>query len=517
MIGSSIGGCVFIRFWVLLFRYTPVIYLASLAALHLRNGRSAAADVAARVLYGLLAAELLFYLLIYLPFTRRLTLKAVHPDPPSPEARRALFDQCMDNVHDMEHYLRWWFQGAEMVELRRDNLREFLHWAFFGFEGADDGEKAAIEREIDSYIARMEGRLGYALLDGKGSARSIRLTLDDVETTYRSLLWYIVMFSMDQMTHLALLWHGFHYYARDVSSAIKTFPPRPQELLAGRRSRGPSLSYYHRPHRSRDALPVLFIHGIGIGLWTYIRFLADIYAAGRSPSGKDGTGVVAIEILPVSFRLTSPPLDKAEFLRQISAILNHHGLDRFTVVSHSYGSVPTAHMIRCPTLKHRIRSVVLIDPVSILLHCPDVAYNFTRRRPQKANEWQLWYFASTDPGVAHCLGRHFFWQENILWKEDLLDCSADNSAQNGAGAIAKGTKTGRRVVAVCLAGQDILVDTASVARYLAGQVPFDEQVNGHEAGIKVIMFPTLDHAQVFDSPPECDQVVQLIRLYCNDT
>ncbi|KAG6857936.1 hypothetical protein C0991_004254, partial [Blastosporella zonata] len=59
----------------------------------------------------------------------------------------------------------------------------------------------------------------------------------------------------------------------------------------------------------------------------------------------------------------------------------------------------------------KIAHVMLIDPIPILLHLPPVAYNFLHRAPSSAAEWQLWYFASTDPDIARTLGRAFFWTE----------------------------------------------------------------------------------------------------------
>ena len=41
-----------------------------------------------------------------------------------------------------------------------------------------------------------------------------------------------------------------------------------------------------------------------------------------------------------------------------------------------YGSVITTHLLQDPELSGRIASIVIVDPVSILLHLPDVAYNF---------------------------------------------------------------------------------------------------------------------------------------------
>ncbi|RFU79290.1 hypothetical protein TARUN_2930 [Trichoderma arundinaceum] len=509
MINNTLRGRIFIRLAIFFFRYTPLIYTTILAAIYFWYGWDTAHQtLVVRVLSGFIIAEASFFGLIYLPYMRQLNRKAEYPPPLTSEERWALFNQCLENVQSMEGYLRWWFMGAELKDIRRDNLRDFLLWGFFDQAGEDvemnGGAPEDVARDLDDFVTKIEQRLGRPLRDGRGSATCIRLTLDDVETTYRGITWYAVIFFVDQITHLALSWQGFKFYARGPATALATFPPRPQEIFTSRRSRAPQLSYWYRPHATNDCDPVVFFHGIGVGLWTYVDFLADIHAAKENGGGR-GIGIIAVEILPVSFRLTSPPLGKAEFLRQMGKILEHHQWDKFTVTSHSYGSVQTTHLLHSPALRHMVTSVVLIDPVTVMLHLPDVAYNFTRRRPREAYEWLLWYFASTDPGVAYSLGRYFLWRENIIWKEDLLYHGNAEPRE-------------RRKVAVCLAGRDILVDTSSVAQYLtdfrvAGIGPA-EGANNQAAEVEVLMFPMLDHAQIFASPLDRERVTGLIRSYC---
>lgn len=43
-----------------------------------------------------------------------------------------------------------------------------------------------------------------------------------------------------------------------------------------------------------------------------------------------------------------------------------------------YGSVVAAQLLRDPKTSISIGPVIFIDPVSFLLHLPDVAYNFVR-------------------------------------------------------------------------------------------------------------------------------------------
>ncbi|KAH6877154.1 hypothetical protein B0T10DRAFT_194302 [Thelonectria olida] len=500
MIGTSLPEWIFIRIAIFLLQYTPLIYAVSLVNLFLVYRSQAFSLLITQVLNTALLAELVFFLLIYRPFLRRLKQNAQHPEPLLPPERKALFHKCMANIHSAEMYLQGWFLGAPRDEIRRENVKEFLLWGFFerGSDGTFDDEEA-ISQELDEYIALLEEHLGSPLKEGRGNAQSLRLTFDEIKSVYRSLAWYIIIFFVDQATHLAMMYHGFQYHRRSRANALRIFPPRPQELVKGRYSPSPELSYWHRQHSAPDKLPVVFFHGIGVGLWTYVRFIANL-ASNKNEQGN--IGVIAIEILPISFRLGAPIPTKAEFVTQITTIIDHHCWQDFAVASHSYGSVLTTHMLHTPHLQHRISSVALIDPVTITLQLPHVAYNFTRRLPKRANEWLLWYFASTDPGVALCLGRHFFWRENILWKDDLLVSETD------------GRKMERKVV-VSLAGRDLIVDTAIVLDYLGGteRNVQDPSVDGHE-NLKVVMHPSLDHAQLFDDAAASGSMVRMVRSNC---
>ena len=280
---------------------------------------------------------------------------------------------------------------------------------------------------------------------------------------------------------------------------------------------------------------MVFIHGIGIGLYPYTKFLNELNSAAglESTDPNEQVGIIAIEIMPVSFRISHAALGKDELCSEIDQILQEHfgPHQQFVLASHSYGTVITTHLLKTPSIAKRIGPIVLMDPVSILLHLPDVAYNFTRRQPKRANEHQLYYFASMDMGVSHTLCRHFFWNENVLWKEDL---------------------EGRKVTA-SLSGRDLIVDTLAVGRYLSngtslvrgyrdeepertsldrsesesstlrlrgGEISLDDVDDEWKSrpwtgsGIDVIWHEDLDHAQVFDSATSRKRVISVIREYC---
>lgn len=170
-----------------------------------------------------------------------------------------------------------------------------------------------------------------------------------------------------------------------------------------------------------------------------------------------------------------------------------------------------------------------------------------------------------DPGISHTLGRRFFWNENVLWKDDF---------------------EGRKVTA-SLAGRDLIVDTEAVGRYLCfgnlsgKSTPSFRAVNGNAngtlkspsnlnipplieidepevreegsnvdvdvigsendqegiqdsevdveddeewkyrewkgVGTEVLWFGGLDHAQVFDKKGTRRRVIDVVRKYCEES
>lgn len=294
-----------------------------------------------------------------------------------------------------------------------------------------------------------------------------------------------------------MIFHSFQFNRLPIRRFLTVFPFRPFTLLTTHKTPTKTLSYWHRPHTSSNRLPVLFIHGIGIGLYPYVNFLAQINQARGEINNNGDIGIIAIEIMPVSFRLTHAALEKNQMCDEIKRILLKHGWQRVVLVSHSYGSIISTHLLQSTATTKFVGPTLLIDPVSFMLHLPDVAYNFTCREPTRANEHQLYYFASMDMGVAHTLARRFFWSENILWLRDIGD----------------------RRTTVVLSGKDLIVDTEAVGQYLAqhGNTIPRSQAWKHQKwtgkGVDILWFDDLDHAQVFDSREDCKKLVHVIQKY----
>ncbi|KAM9873752.1 alpha beta hydrolase fold family [Verticillium dahliae] len=444
-----------------------------------------------RVLEIWLALEAVFYLAFYLPRQAHLQKAAVHPPTACRKDRRRLFRQCNNNIPEPEQYLTKWFQDATLTEIKRENLKDFFRWAFLNTGEVDP----AYDGELEEYVGQMEKLLGRKVEPGRGNVKCLRLTLDKVEMLHRSLTWYLCVFVVDTVAWFYLRHYSFQFHR---TSFLAVFPLRPFSLLATNRSPAKTLTYWHRPHTSKTRLPVLFIHGIGIGLYQYIDFLADLNAENSQSSPDGQVGIIALEILSVSSRITGEAMAKDEMCAEIACILNAHGWQRLVLVSHSYGSVVATHLIHAPQTARKVGSILFVDPVAFLLHLPHVAYNFTYRKPTHANEHLLSYFGAKDMGTSHTLFRRFFWAENILWKEDIQD----------------------HRVCVVLSGRDRIIDAKVVGAYLTGADDWSLELDIWEDGVwegdmlEVLWFAKLDHGQAFGGDKARKKLVDVVRRFC---
>ena len=452
-------------------------------------------------LEGWLLAESLFYLLVYLPMSHVVHGVAVAVDTSDRNQRRDLYNKCLSTITDPVRYVSLWHRGAPIEIIGRDNVKEWICWAFLdiGAAGPDEDE------ELEEYVDALESLLpnGSKFLPGKTpSVQTLRFSLDPVNLSHKPLLFYVLgVGGADIYAALIMSYHGYQHYA--TKQWFASFPFRPQTIVSRHKSASKHISYWYRPHTSKTKLPILYIHGIGI-LHTYGDFFAELAnTLDRESNQDDGQiGIIVLEILPISFRITHAALTADEMRSEVRAILDQHSWQRFMLMANSYGTIISAQLLRDTSLNSQISDVIFIDPVSFLLHLPDMTYNFTRRPPQSASEHQLYYFASTDMGAAHTLARRFYWPDNILWKEDLK---------------------GRRWT-IMLSELDIIVAADAIGRYLTrpdGVKAIDDNREGRSwkstkwtgGALDVLFLKGLNHAEVFDTERDRKMVIDIALSY----
>ena len=99
-------------------------------------------------------------------------------------------------------------------------------------------------------------------------------------------------------------------------------------------------------------------------------------------------------------------------------------------------------------------------------------------------------------GIAHALARHFFWTENILWKEELDGLPS----------------------AVVLASQDSVLDAKEVWKYLTGSTPpptdpAEVTEEWSEKDMTVRWYRGLDHSQAFLTKERREPMIKLLQRF----
>ncbi|KAF2666231.1 alpha beta hydrolase fold family [Microthyrium microscopicum] len=451
-------------------------------------------------------AEVAFCFFVSLP--RQWILNHAQPRAVSRsrEERRELFERCWTSIPDLEAFLSIWFKGVNIDTIHRQDLKDFLASAFLYKTTASPAD----DDELESYVVRIENSIDREFPPGRGLHRPSKSTSDVLHLQHKPLVFYAVGIVFDDLsTYVTANWMGLRHFRIPLRQFFTVFPLRPQTLISQQVSPSKELSYWYRPHTSKKRKPVLFLHGIGAGLRTYTGFLKDFIERDALEDDDGQVGIIALEIMPISMRITKAIPPRTEMLSEIFKILDYHGWDKFVIVGHSFGTIIATHLLQKLGDTGRVGPLLLVDPVTLSIHWGDIPYNFLYRHPRKASEWQLHYFISTDMGAAHSITRNFDWTQNVLWREDMRG----------------------RVITVALADADIVMDTFAIRKYLVDDDNLNAQVYNakdltqedgfrryhqrlEQRGLDIIWYEGLNHADIWDRARTWAPLVEILNGYC---
>ena len=197
---------------------------------------------------------------------------------------------------------------------------------------------------------------------------SIRLTIDPIYAAQRPLVYYAAISLLHALGAVGVGLLGFE--RRYVLGQTFLFRSAFADSQAPRTA------------------PIIFCHGLGIGFLHYLRVLRQL------PSSSD---VYLLESPNITMSLGAETQRSiADTQALVRAMLHADGHSSACLVAHSFGTIVPSWLLtaRDPSLGALVESVVLIDPISLLLYDPAVAYNFVHRTPATAVEIMMSYFVS---------------------------------------------------------------------------------------------------------------------------
>ncbi len=321
--------------------------------------------------------------------------------------------------------IRSWFFFADPEDIYEDNVREWLAWAFAARNLKDALADEKYAHLINDGLEMVKLRLAWPDMK-KGhnpKVKAIRLTLDPVRTMHRPFGYYVVTNGVSFGTIAwLLLSKGF----RMETNGKCTFLVKPAEK---------------RKQDEKPSQPIVFLHGLGIGLGQYTSMLSYL--------SKHKDGVVILLQPHISTNIFSkyflePPSKDEQALATIS-VLRKHKFDSVTTLSHSNGTMVLGWLLR--TAPSMFTRNILVDPVSFCMWEGSVCYSFIHRRWATGIEVLLGYFVGRELGVAHTIARRFLWFDMILWADEFPSLDPDN-------------------LQFIFAERDVLVDIPGSVKYL---------------------------------------------------
>lgn len=253
------------------------------------------------------------------------------------------------------------------------------------------------------------------------------------------------------------------------------------------------VNYYFHPgnpplNDNDEKSPIVFVHGIGIGLIVYIPLIDHLLKTGRP--------ILLPEIPYVSgfrpWQGANSVLPAAVVCSTMTEMLAKHGYLSATFVGHSYGTTWCSYM--CKYAPNAIHAVCFLDPVCFCLHMPRLTKQFVYHKPDPGT---VSYMVRTDVTVSWTIQRSFPWQKIVLFAEQInIPCC------------------------VFLSEMDMLVPSAKVAEYLtskgAPSKNFEAANKDHFAkgDLNVTIFPGDVHGEWTERSDANPVITDCVEVLC---
>ncbi|KAI9290804.1 hypothetical protein K502DRAFT_353604 [Neoconidiobolus thromboides FSU 785] len=335
-----------------------------------------------------------------------------------------------DKNLDINTLLRWFNPiTKELVTIEQCN--EFLAWLFYDnyIQNLSDKENQYIKQLTDKIQLLSNIKLSNEQNkqnEQKESRKVMRLTLDKLNVLLKPLIIYIIICLIQTISSIYLLINGFQHN-HDSETQYSYYIYEPNNL-----------------DNTKDTL--FFIHGIGIGLTTYLKKISELKQC--YPNRK-------IILLQLNYITMTPTIhintieDTLKFLDNICEL---HNIQKISLIGHSYGTFICSWLVKYR--KQKIQQLTLIDPVCFNTWDSNLTRNFIYNQQFTLISICCDLIISKDLFIANTIARHFLWLPNLLLLQDI-----------------KGLK-----VNVFLAKEDFIINSNNVLTYLKKSPEFDNKL-----------------------------------------
>ncbi|KAF8165274.1 hypothetical protein B0H34DRAFT_649014 [Crassisporium funariophilum] len=378
--------------------------------------------------------------------------------PGSPAETITQLERDDPRAIDFRHCLRTWFCKAPWSSIKRLEIQKWLYWAMYNTEmPAMDAIPPTQRAALEASLELLQKRVGCKVEDGANPAIvPMRITIDKTSITWRPLTYYLLVGSVNwTLRKRYTKWWNIQHGCSNGIEYLLRMPLTEWDPLTSPR-------------------PIVFIHGLGLGLLQYHGLISDLVKAfpGRpiliplqpqisqdffhrdflNPLNRHQMAKGMAELLEkLGWVTLGAENEKARNMecedeKDAMSVSFEESQRGVTLLSHSNGSYTHAWMLKgYPEI---IARSCFVDPVTFCSWEGDVCYNFFYRPAKTGIELLMRYFVASEIGVSNLLQRHFCWTSNSLWFEEIPNPTDP-------------TKT-----FFLMGGKDDIVHTERVKRYL---------------------------------------------------
>ncbi|KAF9427184.1 hypothetical protein BGZ76_002439 [Entomortierella beljakovae] len=431
-----------------------------------------------------MATEILFYIHFWSKLRQAQLIDRVSKGPRTNQDRKELFQRCLETVDKGEGAKRWtetWFdtgrsaQPTKIEEIGRSNMLQWLAWAFWAAPLEEIAGTPSNIIELNEMVDVIEASKEIKFAKGYNpNVESIRLAFDPVLASHRPLVYYGLVWAANQITYMALYLMGYtrHEGTTYGRSNVKQDP-------------NTDLTYWIKtPTNPDNKIPLVFIHGIGVGMVQYIHWIVAMTTISRP--------IILIEVPYVSNNLYKKEcMTPDETYFALERILKYHSYQKATFMGHSLGTMLCAAVCRASPAsspKSIIHGLILADPICFLTH-HSLARNFAYRRPSQASELVMDLFAAREIGTSWFIMRRFQWDQCVMFPIHWRKRNEKPLLHQGRLSPVLPRKT-----RVFLSRKDNLLDMDLVSDYLKTTVGLREEKE------ELHVMDGMDHAQFMLHP-----------------
>ena len=396
-----------------------------------------------------------------------------------------------DDAHSspsLDRFLSGWHFGTPISEIDTTCLQRFLCSIMFYVASLDELRREE-RQELDAAVAMVEaaritaGSRNDAMPDNARASMRVCMPAEPLNWLHFPLLVYTSLAAIRLSGRAAFALAGFTRYALG------------------------EVTYYRRPatNAGGDAasrLPLVLLPGVGVGVGGYFPLLVTSLS-------QEGSELLVVELSQVTAgRMQGRVPAEADVAASVLAMLAAHSHRQARFICHSYGTFVLAWLLGQPTGRSVVHSLLLIDPVALLIAFPHTTHGAVYRRlleppltessssvvvgsqsrlaaalgsAELLRRLGVTLYFMREAHIALVLQRHVHWPSYSLWLQDI---------------------PARCRVTVALSTRDAIVPTREVASYVASRPGL---------GVKVLWLQAHEHGAVVYHAAQWGELAQALQ------